>query len=309
MIPAALLCAYDPRLAAMGGIGVGVSGTGMLSYVNPAAVFFDDNQYTFALSASLADVVGLDPWPCNPASSLEALFTASLVTAGIDISYNAVNRRDDAHVDVVQDVRLDVDISAGYGIVSAGVGVTGGSRMQRLDVPMAELSDFAVQTLFAPFDRVVNSEYIQLRAGVMLSLGQFYIGMLMDDLLQKKDSGMVFEWDAIFKGSGTGVYWSSPEFSARGRMNNLVFSAGAEVRNIFKPEERRLCSGAEVRFRFTRTSGVSLRAGYTSLLRNLGGGTVTAGAGADLTHLTVSLNAEFPIGGNPVVRATVIALI
>ena len=309
LIPAVLLFAYDPRLTAMGGIGVGVSGTEMLSYVNPAAVFFDDNPYTFALSASMADVVGKDPWPCNPSTSLEALFTANLVTAGIDISYNAVNRRENARVDVVQDVRLDVNVSAGYGIFSAGVGVTGGSQMQRLDVPMDEMGDLLVQTLFAPFDRVVNSEYIQLRAGMMVRLGQFHIGVLLDNLLQKTDSGMSFKWDSIFNGTGTGFYWSSPEYSARGRMNNFVFSAGAEVRNIFKASERTLSAGAEVRFRFTRTSGVSIRGGYTSILRTLGSGTVTAGAGAEFPHFSVALNADFPIGGNPVLRATVLALI
>lgn len=309
MIPAALLCAYDPRLTAMGGIGVGVSGTEMLSYTNPAAVFFDDNPYTFALSTSVADVVGIDPWPCNPSSSLEALFTANLVTAGIDITYNAVNRRENAHVDVIQDVKLDVNVSAGYGIFSAGVGVTGGSQMQRLDVPMDDLTDFPVQTLFAPFNRVVNSEYIQLRAGMMLRLGQFHMGVLLDNLLQKTDSGMSFKWDSIFNGTGTGLYWSSPEYSARGRMNNFLFSAGAEVRNIFKSEERRLSAGAEVRFRFTRTSGVSVRAGYTSLLNKLGSGTVTAGIGGDFGHFSVALNADFTIGGHPVLRATVLALI
>lgn len=309
MIPAALLCAYDPRLTAMGGIGVGVSGTEMLSYTNPAAVFFDDNPYTFALSTSVADVVGIDPWPCNPSSSLEALFTANLVTAGIDITYNAVNRRENAHVDVIQDVKLDVNVSAGYGIFSAGVGVTGGSQMQRLDVPMDDLTDFPVQTLFAPFNRVVNSEYIQLRAGMMLRLGQFHMGVLLDNLLQKTDSGMSFKWDSIFNGTGTGLYWSSPEYSARGRMNNFLFSAGAEVRNIFKSEERRLSAGAEVRFRFTRTSGVSVRVGYTSLLNKLGSGTVTAGIGGDFGHFSVALNADFPIGGHPVLRATVLALI
>ena len=309
LIPAALLCAYDPRLTAMGGIGVGVSGTEMLSYTNPAAVFFDDNPYTFALSTSFADVVGIDPWPCNPESSLEALFTANLVTAGIDISYTSENRRENARVDVYQDVKLDVCITAGYGIISAGVGVTGGSRMQRLDVPMAELTDFPVQTLFAPFDRVVNSEYIQLRAGMMFNLGQFYVGVLLDNLLQKTDSGMSFKWDSIFNGTGTGLYWSSPEYSARGRMNNFVFSAGAEVRNIFKSDERALSAGAEVRFRFTRTSGVSVRAGYGSVLKSLGSGTVTAGIGGDFGHFSVALNADFPTGGHPVLRATVIALI
>jgi hypothetical protein len=91
-------------------------------------------------------------------------------------------------------------------------------------------------------------------------------------------------------------------------MNNLVYSAGAEVRNIFKPAERTLNAGAEVRLRFVRDSGVSVRAGYSALTESLGNGTVTAGIGVTLGHFEFAGNADFPIGGHPVLRASVTAL-
>ena len=47
------LWAIDPRLSAMGDIGVSVSGTKMQSYPNPAAVFFDESKFTFAIRGRL----------------------------------------------------------------------------------------------------------------------------------------------------------------------------------------------------------------------------------------------------------------
>ena len=308
LVTVSLLFSYDPRLSAMGRIGVGVSGIEMQSYANPAAVYFDENTFTFSICSSLGDTAGIDSWPCYPEASLGVMFVANMITAGMNVTYNTENRRSNAHVDLIQDVQLDVNFAAGYGFLSVGVGVTGGSQLERLDVPMADMTDFPVQSLFAPFDRKVNSEYIQLRAGMMARFGQFTVGLLLDNLLQKTDSGMSFEWRHIFDGTGVGFFWTSPDYSARGRMNNLVYSAGAEVRNIFKPLQRTLNAGAEVRLRFVRDSGVSLRAGYSALTESLGNGTITTGLGVTLGHFEFAADADFEIGGYPVLRAAVTAL-
>ena len=97
LLSVSMLFAYDPRLSAMGGIGVAVSGTEMQDYGNPAAVFFDENSNTFSLSGTLGDIIGLDNWPCYPSSSLEALFVANMITAGMDITYQSENRRENDH--------------------------------------------------------------------------------------------------------------------------------------------------------------------------------------------------------------------
>ncbi|MBP5161388.1 MAG: hypothetical protein ILP16_00185 [Spirochaetales bacterium] len=304
LLSVSMLFAYDPRLSAMGRIGVGVSGTEMQSYGNPAAVFFDDNSYTFSVSGTLGDVVGLANWPCYPSSSLEALFVANMITAGMDITYQSENRRESDHVDLKQSVTLDVNFSAGYNFISAGVGVTGGSQQQRLDVPMATLTDFPVQSVFAPFDRVVNSEFIQLRAGVMMHFGQFFVGVLLDNLLHKDGSSTTLKWSEVFDGTGVGAYWSRPEYSSRGRMNNIVVSAGAEVKNIFNQDERTFNTGAELKFRMVRDSSFFFRTGYSALWDDFLAGTVTAGLGVNLRRVELSGNIDVPIGGYSVVRMT-----
>ena len=304
LIAVSMLLAYDPRLAAMGGISVAVSGTEMQSYGNPAAVFFDENPYTFLISGTMGDVMGLDKWPCYPSSSLEALFVANMITVGMEVAYDSENRRDNDHVDLKQNVTLDVNFSAGYNFFSAGVGVTGGSQMQRLDVPMETFFDFPVQSVFAPFDRVVNSEFIQLRAGMMMHLGQFFVGVLLDNLLHKDGSNMSFKWGEIFDGTGAGLYWSMPEYSTRGRMNNIVVSAGAEVTNLFNDEERTFNTGAELKFRFVRDSNFTVRTGYSALWDDLFHGTITAGLGLNIRKVGFYGNIDIPIGGYPVGRIT-----
>ena len=304
LVSVAMLFAYDPRLSAMGNIGVSVSGTEMQSYGNPAAVFFDENPYTFLVSGTIGDVMGLDKWPCYPSSSLEALFVANMITAGMEVSYQAENRRDNDHVDLKQSVTLDVNFSAGYNFFSAGVGVTGGSQQQRLDVPMESLFDFPVQSVFAPFDRVVNSEFIQLRAGMMMHLGQFFVGVLLDNLLHKDGSSMTFKWSEIFDGTGIGMYWSMPEYTSRGRMNNLVVSAGAEVKNLFNDDERTFNTGAELKFRMVRDSSTVFRTGYSALWNDLFHGTITAGLGVNIRKVGFYGNIDIPIGGYPVGRIT-----
>ena len=304
LLSVSMLFAYDPRLSAMGGIGVAVSGTEMQDYGNPAAVFFDENSNTFSLSGTLGDIMGLDNWPCYPSSSLEALFVANMITAGMNITYQSENRRENDHVDLKQSVTQDVNFSAGYNFISAGVGVTGGSQQQRLDVPMASFTDFPVQSVFAPFDRVVNSEFIQLRAGVMMHFGQFFVGVLLDNLLHKDGSSTTLKWSEVFDGTGVGAYWSSPEYSSRGRMNNFVGSAGAEVKNIFSKEERTFNTGGEIKFRMVRDSSFFFRTGYSALWDDFLSGTVTAGLGVNLRRVELSGNIDIPIGGYPAARLT-----
>ncbi len=289
--------AVDPRLEAMGGIGIGVSGSNMHSYPNPAAVFFDENDFTFAFSGYLGDEVGGDSWPYLPTGAISAMFAAEMITMGLDVSlitgnYDSVHD----HVDSYLSSSLNVNFSAGYGHVSAGVGVSGGSVRQRLDVEMNTIADLVMQTIMAQYDRVVNSEYIQVDAGFMMKFNQLSVGMLLDDVLDKDGASTTFSLSSLLSDAGIGVYWSRAEYSARGRMNNFLFSGGIELKKIFSFQELGMNVGGEVRFRMVRDSSISLRAGFYSALNSMEEGTLTAGAGVIFRDLDVALNICWPFG-------------
>ena len=293
------LRALNPRLSAMGRIGIAVSGTDMQSYDNPAAVYFDDNRTTFTFHADMEDTMGREVWPYLPSSDIDVQFVADMITMDLEVSYYSNNfRTDTKHVDLYQQATLNVNFSAGYKYISGGIGVTGGSTQQRLDVAIDKIWDFPVQTFLSPFDRVVNSEFIQVSAGLMADFGNLSFGMLMANILGKDGATTIFNWDTLFSQTGVGVYWSRSQYSSRGKLNNFIYSVGVDFDYLFS-EDRRMNAGAEIQFRLIRDSSVFFRGGYTAKLSEMDNGTITVGVGANIRMFELALNADFPMDGYP----------
>lgn len=298
------LWAIDPRLSAMGDIGIAVRGSDMQSYPNPASVFFDDNRMTFTFHLDVEDTLGYKSLPYMPSSSVDVNFVADMITLGLSIAcitdnFNETNN----HVNLFQKTELNVNFSIGTGAFSAGIGITGGSSQQRLDVVMNSIWDFPVQAYFSPFDRVANSEFIQVSAGFMTIWKDFSFGIRLADILGKDGSSTVLNFQTLFSHAGAGIYYSKSKYSSRGVINPFVYSLGVDVDYIFS-EARSLSAGGEVMYRLARDSSIFARAGYKAYLSNLGDGTITAGMGATFRKIEVSLNGDFPVGGIP--RAKVI---
>ena len=308
LLVASAAFAFDPRLSAMGDADIGVSGSSMQSFPNPAAVYFDESDFTFAIRGRVSDTLGVAKVPYLPDSDTNLLFVADLISMGIELSFESVNptdKEDGHHVDLIQHTTLNVNLAAGYGHFSAGVGITGGSRRQRLDVPMSRLWDFPVQSVFAPFDRVVNSEFIQVDVGLMFRYGQLSVGLLLDDVLDNSDGSTTLSWASLLYESAVGVYWSRQEYSSRGKANNLIYSfafdANGKITEHIDSGNRRSLrlgftynAGAELTYRMVRDSSVSLRAGYKAPGDELAKGTWTAGLGVCIRTLEFALNAVIP---------------
>lgn len=299
ILTTAVLWALNPRLSAMGRIGIAVSGTDMQSYDNPAAVFFDDNRTTFTFHADMEDSMGREVWPYLPSSNIDVQFVADMITMDLSVEFYSNNfRTDTKHVDLYQQATLNVNFAAGYKHFSGGIGVTGGSTQQRLDVAIEKIWDFPVQAFLSPFDRVVNSEFIQVSAGLMAKYGNLSIGMLMANILGKDGANTIFNMDTLFSQTGVGVYWSRSQYSSRGRLNNFIYSFGIDFDYLFT-DDRRINAGAEFQFRLIRDSSVFLRSGYTAKLTEMDKGTITVGMGATIRMFEIALNADFPIGEYP----------
>ena len=291
--------AVDPRLSAMADVGIGVSGSNMQSYRNPAAVFFDEPKFTFAICGRLSDTLGVSSVPYLPQSDLNAIFVADLIAMGIDLSFQSDNyKSDEDHVDLYQHTTLNVSLGYGYNFISVGLGISGGSSQQRLNVPMHRIYDFPIQSVFAPYDRVVNSEFIQVDAGMMLKFGQFSMGVLLDNVLDKDGAQTTFSWRSLFEDTGVGFYWERNEYSSRGKANQIIYSFALEANGLFNAPERTLKAATEFKLRLVRDSSVSVRGGYKSLFSDLGHGEITAGLGLVIRKLQFALNANIPVGGH-----------
>ena len=295
----------------MGDVRIGVSGTNMQSYPNPASVFFGQSPFTFAVRGRVSDTLGVSSVPYLPNSDLNVLFVADLITMGIDLSFESVNptEKDDGHhVDMLQHTSLNVNLGAGYGFFSIGVGINGGSRRQRLDVPMSQVWDFPIQSVFAPFDRVVNSEFIQVDVGMMVKFGQFSVGLMLDDVLDNSGAGTSLTWMSLLSQTGVGVYWARQEYSSRGKANSFIYSfafdANGTATEVYDEGNKRSLKfsfvfngGAELTYRMVRDSGMSLRFGYKAASEELAKGIFTAGIGVSIRKLEFALNASIPNGG------------
>ena len=291
--------AIDPRLSAMADVGIGVYGPNLQSYPNPAAVFFDDNKYTFAVRGRLSDTIGVESAPFLPQSDLNALFVADLIAMGIDLAIRSDNyTSDEDHVDIYQHTTLNVSLGYGYRFISVGLGISGGSSQQRLNVPMKRIVDFPIQSAFAQYDRVVNSEFIQVDAGMMLKFGQFSMGVLLDNVLDKDGAQTTFSWRSLFGDTGVGFYWARDEYSSRGKANQFIYSFALEASGLFNATERTLKAASELKLRLVRDSSVSVRGGYKSLFSDLGHGEITAGLGLVIRKFEFALNANIPVGGH-----------
>ena len=306
-IAASSAYASDPRLSAMGDAGAGFSGADMQSYPNPAAVFFNESSFTFAVRGMVSDTLGSGHVPFLPYSDLNVMFVADLITMGIDVSFESVNpadKDDGHHADLIQHTSLNVNLGAGYRFFSIGVGINGGSRRQRLDVPMSRLWDFPIQSVFAPFDRVVNSEFIQVDVGMMFKFGQFSVGLMLDDVLDNSGAGTTLTWASLLSQTGVGVYWSRQEYSSRGKANSFIYSfaldANGTITEVYEGSKRSLDlsfvfnGGAELTYRMVRDSSMSLRFGYKAASQELAKGIFTAGIGVSIRKLEFALNASFP---------------
>lgn len=299
----------DPRLSAMGGIGVAVTGRNVKSYPNPASLFFDEQDFTFAFRLDTSDTFGVSSLPYLPASGFNSFFCADMISFSLAVLFDSANPRVTGNVDIYQTTSIDIDLTIGYGYISAGLGITGGSVRQRVDVPVDSYPEVANQCLLTKFDRVVNSEFIRVSAGIMLSYSQFSFGLLLDNILDKSGTRTTFNSQTLFGETCIGIYYSRPEYSKRGKMNYFVWSAGADICNLFQKEERSLNAGAELTFRFVRDFNVSLRSGYSARFNDFEEGTWTFGVASLVRNIQIDSDITLYSAEPPVVNVAVTVML
>ncbi|MCF0261789.1 MAG: hypothetical protein HUK23_02630 [Sphaerochaetaceae bacterium] len=292
MIPLAGLN-KDPRLETMGGIGVAVTGRNVKSYPNPASLFFDDQDFSFVLRTQTAEILGYSSLPALPQLNFGGFFCADMVSFSLDVNFDCDNRRSTRHDDVYRTTSIGLDLCAGYGNISAGLGISGGSLQQRIDVPLESYFDLVNQFFLTPYDRVVKSEYFQVNLGLMYKKNAFSFGLLLDNILDKVGLDTTLTWESVFSETRFGFYYARDEYSKRGKMNNYVFSAGADINNVFSQENRSLNVGAEATFRFVRDFSMSVRSGYSAELNEIKNGVLTIGFGSQLRQIEISLAFSF----------------
>lgn len=294
----------DARLEAMGSIGIAVSDARHPTIINPASLYFFDEEHLLVLNAQYLDsfVPNSDEtFPSLPTSGFNASFIGKMISFTLGFDYNVEPigvDGDTKYYNLYQRSEIKLNLSAGISNFSAGIGISGGSSKERTNVPIYKstaLADFFAQTFLTSYDRVLDSEFIQINFGFMFKSGGLSIGFLCDNVLDNDGLKTTISWNSFINETGIGIYYASDEYSKRGRLNMFNFSAGVEIKNIFTAETRALNAGVETALVFAKNYGFYLRTGYQASFKSIGLGVHSIGLGAQLSNVEFYVNAHFPV--------------
>ncbi len=294
----------DARLEAMGSIGIGVSDSRHPTVKNPASLYFFEEDRAFIINGQYLDAFlpnSGETFPSLPSAGFNASFLGKMIsfTLGFDY-YTEANGTIDGikYYNIYQETEIKLNLSAGYGMFSAGIGISGGSSKQRSGAAIhnnTALADFFIQTFLTSYERLLDSEYLQINLGLMFKSGGLSIGLMCDNIMDNDGSKTTISWDSFMSEAGIGIYYALDEYGKRGRLNLFNFSVGAEVDNIFTKETRALNAGFELAFMLAKDYCLYFRSGYKALFNDFDLGTHSFGFGAQLNNVEFYANAYFPV--------------
>lgn len=294
----------DARLEAMGSIGIAVSDSRHPTVINPASLYFSEDDHLFVLNGQYLDSFLFDSgesFPSLPTSGFNASFIGKMISFSIGFDYNVELTGEGEGIkyyNIYQKSEIKLNLSAGIGNFSAGIGISGGSSKQRTSVPIHQniaVADFFAQTFLTSYDRLLDSEFLQINLGLMFKTGGLAIGILCDNILDNNGSKTTVSWDSFIAQTGIGIYYALDEYAKRGKLNLLNFSIGAEIKNAFTSETRALSAGLEVGFMLAKNYGFYLRTGYQARFKAFDLGTHTIGLGAQLNNVDLYANLHVPV--------------
>ena len=294
----------DSRLEAMGSIGIAVSDDRHPNVINPATLYFYEDSQIFVINGQYQDSFLLnsqESFPSYPASGFNGSFIGKMISFSIGFDFNVDSNGEvdnTKYYNIYQNSEIKINLSAGLGNFSVGIGVYGGSSKQRSNVPIhytSAVSDFFTQTFLGEYDRMLDSEYLQMNVGFMFKTGGLSIGILCDNILGTDGSKTTFSWDSFINEAGIGLYYASDEYGRRGRLNTFGFSGGIEISSLFTSNARTLSAGIELSLLLAKDYSLYLRTGYHALFESFGYGTHSVGFGAKLDKVDLNANAHIPM--------------
>lgn len=294
----------DLQTRAMGGISPSGTGNSITFFQNPAGVYFYNQTQKFVLQTTFFDTHGSDDFIFfeQPEINIKGLFIGSRIALGLgaDSYASDLNIISSELRNYTNFRRFDIALSAAYGYKNFAIGGTvyGGSYSHKPNVEIEKdkaFSHLISKAFFAEHTRVVNSEFVDIRFGMMCKLDSMSISVKSDKTLSYTGSQKDLSFKDALDTTCFGIYFNRDRYRRRGRLNNWVFTAGVEGNNVFDKDSAQFCAGAEVGLQLSRDYTVSLRFGYNSMMKNMDDGSVTFGVGSRLGKIDIGLMCEMPM--------------
>lgn len=239
-------------------------------FENPARLFFYNQARTLGADVKFgfSPVLENEPYFSTPYLGAKAEFTSKYAQAGVslDISFADRNKdQDTIYYNIYNNVKFNVGAAYGYKAIGGGFLLEAGAKLQRLNCPISSTSpvlDFFNQALFAEYDRVQNSEYTNLKAGLGIEVAPVSFYVLVPSVMTYTDGNTNFDIKNTYEDLEVSLGYTSDRFGTRGRLRTLVFDAEATVSSVFEESERALDLAAAFTLQLSRDRNICFSGSY-----------------------------------------------
>lgn len=304
-----LYAGYDfvqnSRSSAMGNSAIAYTSQYINYFRNPAAVsLYNNSEYNMTFGASISDSytprAGMK-YITDPDTCIKTQFIGENISMGFSFDYDLTDIQyptaDRFTADSIREFELDVCISGNLSMVSGGIGVHFTSPWIREQIPVDRsqiIADLVREAYLFSYKRVPNGAEADLRAGAMVSLNNYSVGLLFEDIVRYQDSQTVFSFDQLKNGISFALSYNQSLYTKRGRLVPVVYSFELDGQRVFDTENGSINAGLEVIWQLVRKHSIALRIGYDMLINKLPYGTLTAGLGFRIGDYDLSIEAGVP---------------
>lgn len=289
-----LFALENPYAQSMGLTSLAMTDSEIASFVNPAQTYFFDNSHSFEFTLRSSDNWGKGMLS-NPGFDINGVFAAKRISVGFSSRLNSVPIAANTY-NITNESELDVTAAYGFKFFSAGVGVTAGSTKVRKNLDIRHdrrLFDLIKNSFFEEFNRIKDSEYITVRAGVQFKFKQLSIGAVVNNLVDGSESNAPAWGERV----NLGFFWQQDKFAERGQLKPFVLSAGVEFLKMAS-SKCELRAGFDATIQLVRDYTISVRAGLAAPIAHFSKGNQIISVGAKLKMIDCSFSLIFPYEKN-----------
>lgn len=304
-----LYAGYDfvqnSRSSAMGNSAIAYTSQYINYFRNPASVsLYNNSEYNMAFGVSASDTftprAGMN-FINDPDTCLKTQFIGENISMGFSFDYDLTNMEYQTEerftADSVREFELDVCISGNISMVSGGIGVHFTSPWIRKAIPVDRsqiIQDLVREAYLLSYERVPNGSEADLRVGGMVSLNNYSIGLLFEDIVRYQDSQTLFSFDQFKNGISFALSYNQSLYTKRGRLVPVVYAFELDGQRVFDTDNGSINAGLEVIWQLVRKHSIALRVGYDMQINSMPYGSLTAGLGFRIGDYDLSVDASVP---------------
>ncbi len=295
-----VFCAFsadlDGQRLALGNMKAAANWDFMTDFSNPAFLCVYDANHRMVLSAGNNSFVA-SPFPYGQLNGASVSFIASNMSLSLDLSWFPEKQNDGLYT-LKHRFAVNTQLAYQYKDFSFGLGFSGGSESERKDIELEEklFSGLFSETFFGRYKTVLDSESVELSAGIIYHNSGFTFGILCENIFES-DSKFEVSFDSVADSIDCGFWYEMDRYNRRGRLRDSVVGFGCEFQRIFDFYQRSFNAGICYNHQFSRNFNLFCTAGADiSFYDTVQESFQTLGFGVLFNPVKFTCVCEFPFG-------------